>query len=490
MDVRTRIAPSPTGEDLHIGNLYTALINWAFARKNHGQFIVRIEDTDRERYVEGAEKTILNSIKAFSLSPDESPEKGGPYAPYRQSERLDLYKKYADELLEKDLAYKCFCSKEKLEQIRNEQNQTHIKKNHREYCDPSSGGEKFVIRLKVPSSENITFNDLIRGDITISSNELDDQVLLKSDGFPTYHLGVVVDDYLMKISHVIRAEEWISSTPKHVLLYKAFGWDLPTFVHLPILRNSDKSKLSKRKNPVWVSWYLAEGYLPEAILNFLCLMGWSHPDQKEVFSLDEFIEKLDLKKFSPVGPAFDPIKLDWMNGEYIRKMSDEDLTDRLETYLHEIDHSAKNIPDKEILEKLVPLIKERIKKLSDFIPLTDFIFGKPEYDMNVFNKLKIEDKQSLGSNDLKKSALNKITEKLESLKSPWDAKEFEEAFKSLAVELQISNLDMFQLIRVAVAGQLVTPPLFESIEILGEEETKERMNDAIKFLENPEEVKY
>lgn len=480
-EVRTRIAPSPTGDDLHIGNLYTALINWAFAHKNHGKFIVRIEDTDRERYVEGAEATILSSIKAFGLNPDESPEVGGPFAPYRQSERLDLYKKYASELIEKDLAYKCYCSKEKLEQIRNEQTQTHVKKNHREYCDMNATGEKFVIRLKVPANENITFQDLIRGDITISSNELDDQVLLKSDGFPTYHLGVVVDDYLMKISHVIRAEEWISSTPKHVLLYKAFGWELPIFVHLPILRNSDKSKLSKRKNPVWVTWYLKDGYLPEAILNFLCLMGWSHPEQKEIFSLDEFIEKLDLKDFSPVGPAFDQVKLDWMNGEYIRKMSDEYLAERIEKYLRGIDHVANNIPSKEILAKLTPLVKERIKKLSDFIPLTDFFFGKPEYDMQVFNKLKIEDK---------KQALGKIAEKLEQLNFPWDAKEFEETFKALATELQISNLDMFQLIRVAIAGQLVTPPLFESIQILGEEETKLRIKDAIKFIENPEEVKY
>lgn len=481
MEIRTRIAPSPTGDDLHIGNLYTALINWAFARKNNGKFIVRIEDTDRERYVEGAEKTILASIKAFGLDPDESPEVGGSYAPYRQSERLDLYKKYADELIEKDLAYKCFCSKEKLEQIRNEQTQTHVKKNHREYCDLNATGENFVIRLKVPGNEDISFDDLIRGKITINSSQLDDQVLLKSDGFPTYHLGVVVDDYLMKISHVIRAEEWISSTPKHILLYKAFGWELPVFVHLPILRNSDKSKLSKRKNPVWVSWFLKDGYLPEAILNFLALMGWSHPEQKEIFSLDEFIEKLDLKDFSPVGPAFDQTKLDWMNGEYIRKMTDEELADRLEKYLQSVDHMAKNIPSKEMLMKLTPLVKERIKTLSEFIPLTDLFFGKPEYDMQIFNKLKVSDK---------KAALVKITEKLELMKSPWEAKEFEETFKALAVELGISNLDMFQLIRVAVSGQLVTPPLFESIQILGEDEIKSRISDAIKFIENPEEVKH
>lgn len=488
MEVRTRIAPSPTGEDLHIGNLYTALVNWAFAKKNQGKFIVRIEDTDRERFVEGAEETILNSIEAFGLNPDESPKVGGPFEPYRQSERLDLYQKYAKELLEKGLAYKCFCSKEKLEQIRSEEAVTKVKKKHREYCDPNATGDKYVIRLKVPENEDITFQDLIRGDIIISSNELDDQVLLKSDGFPTYHLGVVVDDYLMKITHVIRAEEWISSTPKHVLLYRAFGWELPIFVHLPILRNSDKSKLSKRRNPVWVTWYLRDGYLPEAILNFLALMGWSHPEQKEIFPIEEFIEKLDLKDFSPVGPAFDQIKLDWMNGEYIRKMTDEQLADRLENYLKAIDQTAKNLPTKEDLLKLVPLIKERIKKLSDFIPLTDFFYGKPEYDMEVFKRLKIAHSSS-GGNDFRLT-IGKVSEKLDQLKSPWDGKDFEETFKALAQELQISNLDMFQLIRVAVSGQLVTPPLFESIQILGEEETKSRIADAKKYLENPEEPKY
>lgn len=473
MEVRTRIAPSPTGEDLHIGNLYTALINWAFARKNNGKFIVRIEDTDRERYVEGAEKTILASIAAFGLKPDESPEVGGPFAPYRQSERLATYKKYAEELIAKNMAYKCFCSKEKLEQIRSEETVSKTKKKHREYCDTNAAGEKFVIRLKVPENEDITFDDLIRGKITINSKELDDQVLLKSDGFPTYHLGVVVDDYLMKISHVIRAEEWISSTPKHILLYRAFGWELPVFVHLPILRNSDKSKLSKRRNPVWVSWYLKDGYLPEAILNFLALMGWSHPQQKEIFPVEEFIQFLDLKDFSPVGPAFDPVKLEWMNGEYIRKMTDQELAGRLEKYLKEIDHTAKNIPDKEILAKLVPLIKERIKKLSDFIPLTDFFFGKPEYDLAQMEKVKIKDK---------KDALQKISEKLQQLKSPWVSKEFEDTFKALAIELGISNLDMFQLIRVAVSGQLVTPPLFESLEILGKDETLKRVGEAMDFL--------
>ncbi len=468
-EVRTRIAPSPTGEDLHIGNLYTALINWAFARQNQGKFVVRIEDTDRERFVGGAEDTILNSLNAFGLSPDESTRVGGLYAPYRQSERLEIYKKYADELLEKGVAYKCYCSKEKLEKIREEESITHVRKKHRDFCDPNATGEKFVIRLLVPENENVTFIDLIRGKITINTKELDDQVLLKSDGYPTYHLGVVVDDYLMKISHVIRAEEWISSTPKHILLYKAFGWELPIFVHLPILRNSDKSKLSKRRNPVWVSWYLQEGYLPEAVINFLALMGWSHPEEKEIFSVEEFIKILDLKKISPVGPAFDIVKLEWMNGEYIRKMSDEELTKRLQDYL--VDHPAK---DK--IAPIVPLVKERIKKLSDFIPLTDFLFEKPEYDMDVFKRLKIKDLRLM---------IEKAIEIMGQMKSPWNSEDFQKTFMDLAKELNATNLDMFQLIRVAVSGQLVTPPLFESIQILGEEETKNRLHEALEFIKNP-----
>src|SRR3989344_2339857 len=282
-NVRTRIAPSPTGEDLHIGNLYTALINWAVAKKNQGKFIVRIEDTDRERFLEGAEETILNSLDKFGLSPDESPKVGGDYEPYRQSERLEIYQKYAAELLEKGLAYYCNCSKEKLEELRKEEGETHVYKKHRESCDDQTKSDKSVIRLKVPEDEDITFNDLIRGDITINSKQLDDQILIKSDGYPTYHLAVVVDDYLMKISHIIRAEEWISSTPKHILLYRSLGWDVPIIAHMPILRNSDKSKLSKRKNPVWVTWYLKDGFLPEAVLNYLALMGWSHPEGKEIF---------------------------------------------------------------------------------------------------------------------------------------------------------------------------------------------------------------
>jgi glutamyl-tRNA synthetase len=477
-DVRVRIAPSPTGEDLHIGNLYTAMMNWVWAQKNHGKFIVRIEDTDRERFVPGAEERILQTLADFGLNNDEGPNVGGEYAPYKQSERLEIYKKYALELVTKNVAYYCFCSKERLEEIRNSETATNLRKKHWEYCQIGSAeevekrianGEKYVIRLKVPQNEDIVFTDLIRGEIKINSDQVDDQVLLKSDGFPTYHLAVVVDDYLMKISHIIRAEEWISSTPKHVLLYKAFGWEMPIFAHMPILRNSDKSKLSKRKNPVWVSWFLKEGYLSEAILNYLATMGWSHPEQKEIFSMEEFIQKFELKDVSPVGPAFDIVKLDWINGEYIRSMSDQELTKKLQDYL--VDH-----PSKDHIAPVVPLIKERIKKLSDFIPLTDFFFEEPEYDMEVFKKLRITNYEII---------MNRLIEVFEQNKGNWDSEKFAEEYRLLATELEISNTTMFQLLRVAFTGQLVSPPLFESIQILGEDKAIQRFKKAKEFIENP-----
>jgi glutamyl-tRNA synthetase len=271
--VRTRIAPSPTGKDLHIGNLYTALINWAFAKKNKGKFIVRIEDTDRQRLVLGAEQQILKTLKDFGLEPDEDPEKGGPFSPYRQSERIEIYQKYAHQLVEKGFAYYCTCSKERLEKLRKEQQEKkqiprydgHCRNLNLSRVDLENKKIPYVVRLKVPKDKKITVYDLIRGEIVFNSNNIDDQILLKSDGFPTYHLAVVIDDHLMQISHVIRAEEWLSSTPKHILLYQAFNWPLPVFCHLPILRNPNRSKLSKRKNPVWASWYLKEGFLPEAV---------------------------------------------------------------------------------------------------------------------------------------------------------------------------------------------------------------------------------
>lgn len=439
MEVRTRIAPSPTGSP-HIGTAWQALFDFVYAKKNNGKFILRLEDTDRTRLVPESVKQIDETLDWLGFTYDEGPNKGGDFGPYIQSERLDIYKKYADELLEKGLAYK----------------------------------DEGAVKFKINKEGAETYHDLVGDkDITIENSTQDDFVIIKSDGYPTYNFANVIDDHLMQISHVIRGNEYISSMPKYIQIYKSFGWEMPQFAHLPLLVGSDRAKLSKRHGAKGALEYKQDGYLKEAMINFLALLGWSHPEGKEMFSLDEMIKVFDFKYFNPASAYFDEVKLDWMNGEYIRKMTNEELAQRLENYLKAIDHTAKNLPNKESLLKLVPLIKERIKKLSDFIPLTDFFFGKPEYDLEVFNRLKIKDLRL---------TIRRIQEKMEQMKSPWEAKDFEETFKALAVELGISNLDMFQLIRVAVSGQLVTPPLFESIQILGEEETKKRIREAQEFV--------
>lgn len=463
--VRTRIAPSPTGNDIHIGNLYTALINWAFAKKNKGSFIIRIEDTDRTRLVEGAEKKILSSFLAYGLNYDEGPGREGKYAPYRQSERLSIYKKHADELIQKGAAYYCVCTKERLDEIRKIQltekkvprYDRHCLTNQEEIQKQIEKGTPYVIRLKVPEHKKIVVEDLLRGAIEFSSNDLDDQVLLKSDGYPTYHLAVVVDDTLMEITHVIRAEEWLSSTPKHILLYEAFGWQKPIFVHLPILRNPDRSKLSKRKNPVWASWYLEQGYLPEAVINYLSLMGWSHPEGKEIFSLEEFIRVFELKDIKTAGPAFDQVKLEWMNGEYIRKLNVESLKLKVREFIG-------SEYDEKLIEKTIPLIQERIKKLSDYLPLTEFLFKRPEkyeIDMNKY-----------------KDTLKKVGEKIETV-TEWKAEKIGEAMQNVATELGMKNSDFFMMLRVAITGKKISPPLNESMEVLGKEESVSRVKSVI-----------
>ena len=376
--VRTRIAPSPTGEDLHIGNVYAALLNYAWAKRNIGKFILRIEDTDRNRLVEGSEEKIKKSLEWFGIKYDEGPDISGSFGPYVQSERLELYKKYAEELVEKGHAFYCFCSEERLKSMRSVQEASKMPTIYDGFCKKLTQGEvrekikseSFVIRMNTPEDGQTSFNDLVRGKIEFENKFIDDQILLKSDGYPTYHLAVVVDDHLMEISHVIRAEEWISSTPKHVLLYQFFSWDLPFFAHVPILRNPDKSKLSKRKNPVWVSWYREEGYLPEAIINFLALMGWSHPEQKEKFDISEFISLFDPKDLKPVGPVFDITKLDWLNGLWIREMDPTELKKRLERYFRD-DKDFSSIFESKHIDLLIGLAQSRMKKLSDFQNLID-----------------------------------------------------------------------------------------------------------------------
>lgn len=458
--IRTRIPPSPTGEDLHIGNLQTALINFAFARKNHGKFIVRIEDTDRQRLVEGSEAKILKTLKDYGLIYDEGPDKEGDFGPYRQSERLKIYKKYVEELIEKEAAYYCFCSKERLDEIRKQQIAKKKIPRYDKHCltlknteARIKNGESYVVRLNVPENKEVIFDDLLRGKITINTNETDDQVLLKSDGYPTYHLAVVIDDHLMEISHIIRGEEWISSTPKHILLYEVFGWTPPVFIHTSLLRNPDKSKLSKRKNPVGAHWYLDQGFLPEAVLNYLALLGWSHPEQKEIFDLEEFIRVFDLKDMQVVGPVFDIVKLEWMNGEYIRKLKIESLKLKILKYIGE-KYSEDTV------EKTIPLIQERIKKLSDYLPLCEFFFESPKkYEIDLSDK---------------KNILKKTCESLSSLKN-WTADVLGETMQDVAKELGVKNSEYFMIMRVAITGKKISPPLNESMEILGKEECLKRL---------------
>lgn len=467
-EVRVRIAPSPTGEDLHIGNVYTALFNYVFAKKNGGKFIVRIEDTDRMRLVPAAEQKILKSLRWFGLNYDEGVGIGGSRGPYRQSERLDLYKHYGEKLIGRGSAYYCFCTPERLEQMRKKQKEEKLptlydglcKKINKDDAKKRATKEKHVIRLNVPDEGMTEFHDVIRGKISFENRLIDDQVLLKSDGYPTYHLAVVVDDYLMKITHVLRAEEWISSTPKQILIYKALGWDSPVFAHGPILRNPDKSKLSKRKNPVWASWYREQGFLPEAILNYLALMGWSMPDGREIFSLQELIENFRLEDLKPVGPAFDLTKLEWMNGEYVRKTQIRQLADQIFEFLKE------KYP-LEIIEKTVPLIRERIKKLSDYLPYCEFFFQKPkayEMDLNEY-----------------KDIIRQIKQELETL-SEWKADEIGKKMQDLAKKIGITNSRFFMILRVAITGKKITPPLNESIEILGKGETIIRLGNLISSL--------
>ena len=451
--VRTRIAPSPTGEDLHIGNLYTALFNWAFARKNNGQFIVRIEDTDQKRLIKGSEERILKTLQDFGLDYHE----GG-----RQSERLDIYKKYAEELVTKGHAYYCDCSSERLQQLREEavkQKKTPMYDRHCRELNLKAGASS-VIRMKIPADTKITIKDLVRGEIIIDSNTLDDQVILKSDGFPTYHLAVVVDDHLMEISHVIRGEEWISSTPKHLLLYEFFGWELPIYVHIPLLRNADKSKLSKRKHPVWSSWYLQQGFLPEAVLNYLALMGWSHPEEKEIFSLEEFVKVIDLSRLSTVGPIFDIKKLEWMNGEYIRLMSSDELAKKITEFFGK-EYST------DIIKKTAPIIQERIKTIKEYDEYCRFFIDAPKkYEIDLAEY---------------KESLIKVTGALEKIaEQKWQADQIGEAMQAVAKESGLSFSKFFMAIRVGITGKKVTPPLNESIEILGKAETLKRLAESTK----------
>jgi len=466
--VRTRIAPSPTGQDIHIGNLYTAMINYCFAKKNKGQFIIRIEDTDQSRLVKGSEQKILESLSNYGLVADESPKLGGKYAPYRQSERLKLYHQYAQKLIDNGVAYYCTCSQKRLSELRHSQQlqkkppkyDKHCLNHQAEIKQQIKNKQPYVIRLNVKPNQVIEFNDLVRGKVSINTNDLDDQILLKSDGFPTYHLAVVVDDHLMNVTHVIRAEEWLPSTPKHILLYKAFNWKLPSFAHLPILRNPDRSKLSKRKNPVWASWYLQQGFLPEAVLNYLGLMGFSHPEEKEIFSLKEYERVISLERIQSSGPVFDINKLEWLNGEYLRRMSKEKLQTIVKQYLDK--YNQTKLEEAQI-KPTIPLTQTRIKKLSDYWPLVEFIFYQPTKIDFSLNYLKQAERELL-----------KTYEQIN-----WTHQNIYKQTEQVAQNLAIKPIKLYMDIRFALSNQRVTAPLFEGMQIIGKNQTISRLKKVL-----------
>lgn len=390
--VRTRIAPSPTG-DPHVGTAYIALFNLAFAYKNGGDFILRIEDTDQNRYTEGSEQMIFDAMKWLDLDYAEGPDVGGPVGPYRQSERFHLYGEYAHKLVEKGEAYYCFCTQDRLEKLRERQKAMGKAPGYDGHCRSLSkeeieaklaAGEEYVIRLKMPYEGETIIKDRLRGDIVFENNKIDDQVLLKGDGFPTYHLANVVDDYLMNITHVIRAEEWIASTPKHIQLYKAFGWQEPEFIHMPLLRNSDRTKISKRKNPVSLNWYKEEGYLKEGIINFLGLMGYSFGENKEIFTLQEFKDNFDIDKVSLGGPVFDLVKLGWVNNQHMRAKDLKELTELAVPFFRNAGLIGDELTEKEFdnLSKIVDILREGAQTIKEIVEQSEVYF-KDEYVLPV-----------------------------------------------------------------------------------------------------------
>ena len=479
--IRVRIAPSPTG-DPHVGTAYIGLINYLYAHQRGGQFVLRIEDTDRTRFVPASEQMIFDALRWLGLSWDEGPDVGGPYGPYRQSERTEIYREHADILLKNGTAYRCFCTAEELEASRKQQMAAKLPPRYAGTCRAlpeetivaNLAAEKsFVIRMKVPAEGSTTFRDELRGDITFDHFNVDDQVLMKSDGFPTYHLANVVDDHLMRITDVIRAEEWISSTPKHVLLYAAFGWELPRFWHMPLLRNLDKSKISKRKNPVSLVYYRQAGFLPQAVLNFLGLMGGGMPNDinngTEKFTLAEMEQHFEVKNIRLGGPVFDLTKLKWLNGEYLRAMTPEEFYAALRT----------TVLSDTYLSQIAGLVQTRIETLGQFGELTQFFFVDtlvPAPEVFLPKKRTIEETLAFATEQL---AVLEATD--------WNKEALEAALKALGEAQSWSTKENFMLLRAIATGSTMSPPLLESLVVFGKARSLDRMRrfgDAQKKLTN------
>ena len=480
MKIRTRMAPSPTGE-FHVGSLRTLLYDYALAKGSGGEFILRIEDTDQSRYVEGSVERMMKVLKDYGLDWDEGPEVGGPYEPYYQSQRLDIYRKYAMELVEKGKAYYCFCDEERLKNLREEQHGKGLVSKYDKFCLSLSkeevekklrDGTPYVIRLNVPSDETIEFEDMVLGKLSFPSNDIDDQVLIKSDGFPTYHLAVVVDDHLMKITHILRGREWLPSTPKHVLLYKYFGWEMPKFVHLPLLRESDSTKkLSKRTGSVDAADFLREGYLPEALLNFIMFLGWNPGTEREVYSLEDFAKDFSIDKVQRSEmAAFDRKKLLWFNGLYIRNISLEDLWGRVEKWHKEYSKELKlDNFSYEYNLKILEMIRERMKTLSEFNDLSSYFYKKPKIEKETAKKF-------TGDISRSKEIIKNYLDTYENISSEnWNIDYLDKISHDKLEEFSYKPKEAFMTIRYVVTGCEFTPPLFDVLGVIGKKETIERM---------------
>ena len=496
--IKTRFAPSPTGF-LHVGGLRTALYAYLFAKKHGGVFALRIEDTDRERFVEGGIENIVRSLAWAGLRPDEGVDldkmgkivQKGDCGPYIQSERLDIYKKHVDELIKKGHAYYCFCSKERLDDLRKMQELNKLPTGYDRHCCTLSNdevqkrlkaGEPHVVRMKMPKEGVTEFNDLIKGEVEFKNELIDDQVVLKADGYPTYHLAVVVDDHLMEITHVIRGEEWLSSTPKHIQLYKMFGWKAPEFAHLPLLLNPDKSKLSKRQGDVAAEDYKKKGYLPEAMINFVAFLGWNPGTDKELFTLDELVKEFDLSRVNKSGAVFNLEKLDWYNEQYIRTMSLDELVDRCIPFFYDArlitDYRVLTMDYRQWLAKVIALERGRVANLSQIPEALKFVFAdKLNYDGKILVWKKSTKKET-------KKNLKLLLEILLNTKivQTWTKENLEVKIGEWVKEEGLGTGNVLWPMRVALSGQENSPGPYEIAEVLGREKTVERLVEATKKI--------
>lgn len=474
MTVRTRIAPSPTG-DPHVGTAYIALFNQCFARQHGGKFLLRIEDTDQTRSTAESEKAILDSLRWLGLEWDEGPDVGGDFGPYRQSERMDIYAQYAEQLVAKGHAFYCFATPEELDQMRIEQQARGetpkydgrgLLLSKEDVALRLANGDPYVVRMKIPETGSCVVPDMLRGEIEIEWSQVDMQVLLKADGMPTYHLANVVDDHLMQITHVIRGEEWINSAPKHLKLYEYFGWEAPQMCHLPLLRNPDKSKLSKRKNPTSILYYQRMGFLPEAVLNYLGRMGWSMPDEREKFSLAEMQEHFDISRVSLGGPIFDVEKLSWLNGLWIREdLTTEQLADRLHNWAFNRDYMLQ----------VLPHTQARMETLSDFAPLASFLVsGMLPLTEEHFSANKMD-------LDQQKQLLQFAIWRMEALRT-WERDAIFEELKALAGQMELKLKDFLAPLFVAISGTTSSFSVMDAMVLLGPDMSRARLRHALNLL--------